>query len=167
MNLKSMFHPIVSSLLSLGLAAGLAGSTTASAQSMNVTAPFAFCVGNQVFTKGTYQFSVVSPWLLSIRGPHGQGEKLFAVRPEDGPARGSLGLTFHRSQGMRELEAVHAPGAYETVVLLGPGPKHPLAGCGGAEPGSKSFSQRASASDPSHITIGTNEHGSGRSNGTQ
>jgi hypothetical protein len=162
MNLKSLFHPIVSTLVPLGLAASLAGATSASAQSIEVKAPFSFCVNNQVFAKGYYQFSLVSPWVLSIRDVHGKSEKLFAVRPESNDAHRSFrGLTFHTFQGMRELEAIHASATDGTFVLLGQEPKHPLAGCGGAEPVSKSLSQRAASSDPGHVTIGTNENGRG------
>jgi hypothetical protein len=165
MNLRKLFQPIALSLLPLGLAAGLAGATPASAQSIIVTAPFTFCVNSAVFAQGTYEFALESPWLLSIRNIHGKTASLFAVRPEDGTSRGSFGgLTFHTVQGMRELQAVHEYGKDGTVVLLGKTPKLPLPGCGGSEPGSKDFSQRESASNPSDITIGANQYGGGSSN---
>lgn len=168
MNLKSLSYRLVSPLLPLGLAAGLAGATPASAQAINVTAPFSFCVNSQVFAKGHYQFELVSPWLLSIRDLNSTGQKLFAVRPERNETHDSFrGLTFHTAQGMRELETISASSADATFVVLGKAPTHPLPGCGGSEPGSERFGQRVAASDPGHITIRTNENSRGSRNVSQ
>jgi hypothetical protein len=84
---------------------------TATAQAIIVTTPFAFSAGNQSYPAGTYQFTLLSEWSLSIRNVNGGGEKYFMVRPEEKGSLGSHGsLTFRNSEGHRNLQAVYVPG---------------------------------------------------------
>jgi hypothetical protein len=95
------------------------GTQAASAQKINVTTPFGFSAGNQFFPAGTYQFTILSEWSLSIRNVNGGGERLFAVRPEEnGPLGSRGGLIFRNSEGHRNLQTVYAPGAERAAGLL-------------------------------------------------
>ncbi len=72
------------------------GTQTATAQeAIIVTTPFAFSAGSQSYPAGTYQFTLLSEWSLSIRNVNGGGERFFPVVPEENGASGShAGLTF-------------------------------------------------------------------------
>src|ERR1700678_1769648 len=84
MNLRNLSHRIVSSMLALGMIGILAGlgAHSASAQSITATTPFPFCVNNQAYPMGTYRFTLISQWILSIRNMNGGGESLFPIHPE-------------------------------------------------------------------------------------
>jgi hypothetical protein len=87
------------------------GTQTATAQAIIVTTPFAFSAGSQSYPAGTYQFTRVSEWSLSIRNVNGGGEKFFVVRPEEnGPRESHASLTFRNSEGHQNLQAVYVPG---------------------------------------------------------
>lgn len=91
----------------------------AGAQAVIATTPFAFTAGNQTFPSGTYEFTLLSQWSLSIRNVDGGSQKFFTVRPEDKSVPGSKGsLTFHKSGGRRNLQAVYVPGTGRTAELL-------------------------------------------------
>jgi hypothetical protein len=92
---------------------------TAEAQGIIVTTPFAFSAGSQSYPAGTYEFTLLSAWSLSIRNVHGGVQKFFTVRPEDNGRPGSKGsLTFDDSDGHQNLEAVYVPGTDITAELL-------------------------------------------------
>lgn len=94
------------------------GAQTAAAQAIVVTTA-AFSAGNQSYPAGTYQFTRLSDWSLSIRNVNGGGEKFFAVRPIENGSLGSHGsLTFRNSEDQRNLDAVYVPGTDTTVELL-------------------------------------------------
>jgi hypothetical protein len=100
------------------------GAQTATAQAIIVTAPFAFSAGSQSYPAGTYEFTRLSEWSLSIRNVKVGGERFFTVRPEENGALGSNGsLTFLDSEGHRNLQAVYVPGTDRVVELL---PHDPL-----------------------------------------
>ena len=98
---------IVAAIVTSGIFA--LGTRTASAQSIIATVPFAFSAGDQPFPAGTYQFTSLSDWSLSIRNVKGGGEKFFAVQPKQDGSRASRdGIVFHNSKGRTNLEAVYA-----------------------------------------------------------
>jgi hypothetical protein len=95
------------------------GTQTATAQAITVTTPFAFSAGSQSYPAGTYQFTLLSDWSLSIRNVKGGGEKFFTVHPEENGSLGSQGsLTFRNSEGHQNLQAVYVPGTDSTAELL-------------------------------------------------
>ena len=95
------------------------GAKTATAQAITVTTPFAFSAGSQSYPAGTYQFTLLSEWSLSIRNVKGGGEKFFAVHPEEtGPLDSQGSLTFRNSEGHRSLQAVYVPGTDIAAELL-------------------------------------------------
>ncbi len=97
---------IVAAVTTSGLLA--LGAQTASAQAITATVPFAFSAGDQPFPSGTYQFTLLSSWFLSIRNVKGGGERLFAVHPQqNGSHTAHARLVFHNSGGQRNLEAVY------------------------------------------------------------
>jgi hypothetical protein len=97
---------IVAAIVTSGIFA--LGAHTASAQSIIATVPFAFSAGDQPFPAGTYQFTSLSEWSLSIRNVKGGGEKFFAVHPKQDGSRASRdGIVFHNSEGQKKLEAVY------------------------------------------------------------
>jgi hypothetical protein len=107
---------ILAALTTSGLLA--LGTQAASAQKINVTTPFGFSAGNEFYPAGTYQFTVLSEWSLSIRNVNGKGEKFFAVRPEEsGPLGSRGGLIFRNFEGHRTLQAVYVPGADRAAEL--------------------------------------------------
>jgi hypothetical protein len=129
MNIRNLRARIVSTMLAISVVVGFPGLGTHSAlaQSITVTTPFPFCVNNQAYPKGRYEFTHISQWLLLIRDVNGGGESLFPIRPEDrvaqglatGRARSARGVTFHTFQGFRELEAFDDPDSGLTVELIG------------------------------------------------
>jgi hypothetical protein len=95
------------------------GTQTATAQAITVTTPFAFLAGSQSYPAGTYQFTLLSEWSLSIRNVNGGGERFFTVRPEENGASGSHGgLTFRNSEGHQNLQKVYVPGTMTAAELL-------------------------------------------------
>ena len=110
MNLRTLRDRIVSSTLALGMIGILVelGAQSVSAQSMNATMPFSFCVNNQAYPIGEYRLTLISPWLLSIRNLNGGGELLFpghpGVRasqvPASDPVRPADGVIFTTFQGL-------------------------------------------------------------------
>ena len=92
---------------------------TATAQAIIVTTPFAFSAGNQSYPAGTYQFTLLSEWSLSIRNVNGGGESFFMVRPEENRALGSqAGLAFRNSEGRQNLQKIHLPGTMTAAELI-------------------------------------------------
>jgi hypothetical protein len=97
---------IVAAIVTSGIFA--LGTQTASAQSIIATVPFAFSAGDQNFPAGTYQFTSLSEWSLSIRNVKGGGEKFFAVQPKQSGLRAHRdGIVIHNSEGRKNLEAVY------------------------------------------------------------
>jgi hypothetical protein len=120
MNRKNLFRQFTTLTLAVGLAAGISGlsTQTASAQGIIVTTPFTFSAGNQQYPAGTYWFTLISEWMLSIRNVDGGGEKFFPVRPEDNRGLGSNGgLAFRNFDGQKTLEAVYIPGTGRATGL--------------------------------------------------
>jgi hypothetical protein len=97
---------IVAAIVASGIFA--LSTQTASAQSIIATVPFAFSAGDQPFPSGTYQFTLLSEWSLSIRNVNGGGEKFFTVHPKENRSRASRdGIIFHNSRGQKNLEAIY------------------------------------------------------------
>jgi hypothetical protein len=97
---------IVAAFTTSGLLA--LGTQTASAQAITATVPFAFSAGDQPFPSGTYQFTLLSGWLLSVRNVKGGGEKFFTVHPQQNGSHASHArIVFGNSGGQKKLEAVH------------------------------------------------------------
>lgn len=91
----------------------------AGAQAIIVTTPFAFTAASQNFPAGTYEFTLLSQWSLSIRSVNGERQKFFTVRPEDNSLPGSKGsLVFRNSDGHQNLQSVYVPGTGKTAELL-------------------------------------------------
>ncbi len=116
---------IVAAIVTSGIFA--LSTQTASAQSVIATVPFAFSAGDQPFPAGTYQFTSLSEWSLSIRNVKGGGEKFFTARPKQNGSRASRSrIVFHNSKGQKILEAVYVPGsdiAAELLPYAGASPK--------------------------------------------
>jgi hypothetical protein len=127
MNLRNLCDRIVSSMLALGMVGILAGlgAPSVSAQSITATTPFPFCVNNQAYPMGSYRFTLVSQWILSIRNMNGGGQGLFPIHPEAGGPQGRVasvdGVTFRNFQGLRELKGVHVAGSALAFELIGQG----------------------------------------------
>ena len=97
---------IVAAIVTSGIFA--LGTQTGTAQSIVATVPFAFSAGDQPFPAGTYQFTALSEWSLSIRNVKDGGEKFFTVHPKQDRSRASRdGIVFHNSKGQKKLEAVY------------------------------------------------------------
>ena len=110
MNLKRLKSICAKAIIAAVTTSGILalGTQTVSAQSIIVTVPFDFSAGNQVFPVGTYQFTSLSEWSLSIRNVKGGGEKFFTVHPKQNGSRASRdGIVFHNSKGQKNLEAVY------------------------------------------------------------
>jgi hypothetical protein len=119
----STFAKLILVAVSIGSMLAL-GTQTATAQAIIVTTPFAFSVGSQSYPAGTYQFTRLSEWSLSIRNVKGGGERFFAVRPEEKvPLRSNGSLTFSNSEGHQNLQAVYVPGTDSAAELLQHGPR--------------------------------------------
>lgn len=131
MNIRNLRAHIVSAMLAISVVVGFSGLGTHSAlaQSITVTTPFPFCVNNQAYPKGSYKFTHISQWLLSIRDVNGGDESLFLIRPEGrvaqgletGRVRSARGVTFHTFQDLRELQAFQDPDSGVTFELIGQG----------------------------------------------
>ena len=107
---------IVAAIVTSGIFA--LGTHTASAQSIIATVPFAFSAADQSFPAGTYQFTSLSEWSLSIRNVKGGGEKFFTARPEQNGRASRSSVVFHNFKGQKILEAVYVPGSNISAELL-------------------------------------------------
>jgi hypothetical protein len=94
------------------------GTQTASAQAITATVPFAFSAGDQPFPAGTFQFTFLSEWSLSIRNVKGGGEKFFTIHPRQNESQSRGGIVFRNSGGQKNLEAVYVPGSDTGAELL-------------------------------------------------
>jgi len=95
------------------------GTQTASAQAITVTEPFAFSAGDQLFPIGTYQFTFLSAWSLSVWNVTGGREKFFAVLPKEYGSQASRPrIVFRNSRGQKNLEAVYLPASDRGAELL-------------------------------------------------
>ena len=121
MNLEKFISTLAKLILGAVALGGILAldTQTATAQAMIVTTPFDFSAGSQSYPAGTYQFTLLSQWSLSIRNVKGGGEKFFMVRPEENGASGSqVGLAFRNSEGRQNLQKVHVPGTMTAAELL-------------------------------------------------
>ena len=121
MNLEKLTSTLAKLILGAVAIGGMLalGAQTATAQAITVTTPFAFSAGSQSYPAGTYQFTLLSQWSLSIRNVKGGGEKFFAVHPEETGTLDSQGsLTFRNSEGHRNLQAVYVPGTDIAADLI-------------------------------------------------
>jgi hypothetical protein len=126
MNLEKFISTLAKLILGAVAISGMLelSTQTATAQAITATTPFAFSAGSESYPAGTYQFTLVSQWSLSIRNVKGGGERFFTVRPEEDRALGSnASLTFRNSEGHRNLQAVYVPGTDRVAELL---PHDPL-----------------------------------------
>jgi hypothetical protein len=126
MNLERFISTLAKLILGAVAISGMLelSTQTATAQSITVTTPFAFSAGSESYPAGTYQFTLLSEWSLSIRNVKGGGERFFTIRPEEGRALGSNArLTFLNFEGHRNLQAVYVPGTDRVAELL---PHDPL-----------------------------------------
>jgi hypothetical protein len=82
-------------------------------------------VNSQAYPGGKYQFTLISPWILSIRNVSGGAANFFAVHPEQDFPTGRLstggGLIFANYQGVRALQAVYQPGSRFASELISQG----------------------------------------------
>jgi hypothetical protein len=114
----STFAKLILAAVSMSAMLAL-GTQTAKAQAIIVTTPFAFSAGSQSYPAGTYQFTLVSEWSLSIRNVKGGGQRFFTVRPEGKGLLGSQGgLVFRNSEGHSNLQVVYVPGTDRAAQLL-------------------------------------------------
>ena len=114
----STFADLIPVAVSMSIMLAL-GTQTATAQAIAVTTPFAFSAGTQSYPAGTYQFTLLSEWSLSIRNVNGGGERFFTVRPqENGTVAPQKGLTFRNSEGHSSLQAVYVPGTDRAAELV-------------------------------------------------
>jgi hypothetical protein len=116
--LKAIFVKIiVVSFTASGILA--LGTQAASAQSIVVTIPFTFSAGDQLYPVGTYQFTLLSGWLLSMRNVKDGGERFFTVGPKQNGSESSHdSVVFRNSEGHKDLQAVSVPGSHISVELL-------------------------------------------------
>jgi hypothetical protein len=121
MNRKKLTATLVKAIVAAFTASGILaiGTQTASAQQIIVTVPFAFSAGDQLYPSGTYQFTLLSAWSLSMRNMNGGGERFFMVSPkQNGPKESHAAIVFRNSTGHKDLEAVHVPGSDISAELL-------------------------------------------------
>jgi len=122
MNLGNLFQRFVAPTVALGVVGGILFVTpqAASAQGITVANQFPFSVDKQQYPAGTYQFTLESQWLLSIRNADEGYENFFPVHPADSGSLGSHGrLTFYNCEGNQNLQAVYIPGTDVTLELIG------------------------------------------------
>ncbi|WP_158750828.1 hypothetical protein [Acidobacterium sp. S8] len=116
--LTSIFLKLVLAAITMSGMSALS-TQNAGAQTIIVTTPVAFIAGSQSYPAGTYEFTLLSAWTLSIRNVNGGGQRFVTVRPEDDSRLGSKGsVTFDDSDGRQTLEAVYVPGTGRTAELL-------------------------------------------------
>jgi len=122
MNRKKLTATFVKAIVAVFTASGILalGTQTASAaQAIIVTVPFTFSAGNQLYPVGTYQFTVLSEWSLSMRNVKGGSERFFMVAPkQNGSEASHAGIIFRNSAGHKDLEAVYVPGSDISAELL-------------------------------------------------
>ena len=128
MNLKNLCNRIGSSMLAPCIVASVAflGAHSVSAQSITVTTTFPFCVNKEAYPIGTYQFTLLSDWILSVHNVNRKGEQMFAIRPGDGGIQGSAsravrsvgGATFRTFRDFWELTTVSEPVADTAFELI-------------------------------------------------
>ena len=100
------------------------GTQKIEAQAIVATTPFDFSAGSQLYRAGTYEFTLLSEWTLSIRNVNGGNEQFFTTHPEDESQPGAKGrLIFDNSNGHRSLLAICMPGAGITAALVQQGGK--------------------------------------------
>jgi hypothetical protein len=93
---------------------------TAPAQAITATVPFAFSAADQRYPAGTYEFTFLSQWSLSIRNVQGGGERFFTVQPQQNGSHASPArIVFHNVRGQKTLEAVYLPKSDGDGELLG------------------------------------------------
>jgi hypothetical protein len=149
----STFAKLILVAVSIGGTLAL-GTQTATAQAIIVTTPFTFSAGSQSYPAGTYQFTRLSEWSLSIRNVDGGGEMFLVTRPEAKiPPKSQGGLTFSNSEGHLNLQAVYVPGAYSAAELLQQGTRSKRA---------KPDIASASASTSSEKATAGNQNATGR-----
>ena len=116
--ITSAFAKLILVALSVGCMLALGTQTAAAQEAIIVTTPFAFSAGTQSYPAGTYQFTLLSEWSLSIRNVNGGGERFFPVIPEENGTLGShASLTFRNSEGHASLQVVHLPGTDRVAEL--------------------------------------------------
>jgi hypothetical protein len=121
MNLERFISTLAKLILGAVAIGGMlaSGTQTATAQAITVTTPFAFSAGSQSYPAGTYEFTRLSEWFLTIRNVKGGGEKFLAVRPQGKlTLKSQGGLTFSNSEGHRNLQAVYVPGTDSAAELF-------------------------------------------------
>ena len=121
MNRKNLTATFVKAIVAAFTASGILalGTQTATAQAIVVTVPFAFSAGDQLYPAGTYQFTLLSEWSLSMRNMKGGSERFFMVGPrQNGSEASHAGIVFPNSEGHKDLEAVHEPGSDTSAELL-------------------------------------------------
>jgi hypothetical protein len=121
MNLERFISTLAKLILGAVALGGMLalGTQTATAQAITVTTPFAFSAGSQSYPAGTYQFTRLSEWSLSIRNVKGGGERFFTVHPEQKiPLRSQGSLAFTNSEGHESLQAVYVPGTDSAAELF-------------------------------------------------
>jgi hypothetical protein len=122
MNRKKLTATFVKALVAAAFAASgilTLGTQTASAQAIVVNIPFAFSAGDQLYPVGTYQFTLLSGWQLSMRNVNGGGERFFMVGPKQDGSEGSHdGVVFRNFEGHKDLQAIYLPASRISVELL-------------------------------------------------
>jgi hypothetical protein len=121
MNRKKLTATLVKAIVGALTASGLLAiaTQTASAQQIIVTVPFAFSAGEQLYPSGTYQFTLLSAWKLSMRNMNGGGERFFMVSPkQNGPKEAHASIVFRNVTSLKDLEAIHVPGSDISAELL-------------------------------------------------
>jgi hypothetical protein len=121
MNRKKLTATFIKVIVAAFAASGILALRTqaASAQSIIVTIPFTFSAGNQLYPVGTYQFTLLSGWSLSMRNMKGGGERFFMVSPQQNePEASHASVVFHDSQGQKDLVRVRVPGSDISAELL-------------------------------------------------
>jgi hypothetical protein len=93
------------------------GTRVATAQAAIATTP-AFSAGNYSYPAGTYQFTILPGWLLSIRNTRDGGQRFLMVLPKWNDLRvPHKGLLFRNVEGHRNLQTVYFAGLDYAVEL--------------------------------------------------
>jgi hypothetical protein len=93
MNRKTLTATFVKAIVAAAFTASgilTLGTQAASAQAIVVNIPFAFSAGDQLYPVGTYQFTLLSGWQLSMRNVRGGGERFFSIGPKKDGSEGYL-----------------------------------------------------------------------------
>ena len=122
MNRKKSIPTFAAAFLTVAAAAAIlpVAMQTASAQAIMVSTPFAFSAGSESYPAGTYEFTLVSDWSLSIRNINDGSERFFTTRPEENRSQISRAgsIVFRNSEGHKSLLSVHVPGTDKVETLL-------------------------------------------------